>query len=268
MDKNLNVKPMLTEPISLLKAAWELYVKNWQKLVILTLIPMIILGIATLLAWLLGIIRYLPANEAAVTKATDPVISSLGFFFVTAGGFDALPLWGKIILVIVVCIIGIIVSLSMVISQLLVLKSKGELDLKTAVKDSVKYWIKYFLVGLLFGLIITGGLLLFIIPGIFWAVMFCLASVILVFEDTSIIGALKRSRELTRGYWWAIFGRLILWLAVWLAVLFLVSLVAGLLRLASQEAATILLDLAQLVLGPVYLAYIVLLYQSLQQIKK
>ncbi|MFA5124300.1 MAG: YciC family protein [Patescibacteria group bacterium] len=264
MDKNSNVKPILTEPGALLRATWDLYVKNWQKLVILTLIPMIIMGIATLLAWVLGIIRYLPASEAQVAKVTDPVISSLGFSFVTAGGFDALPLWGKIILVIIVCILGLAVSLSMVIGQLLILKSDGKLSLTEAIKGSVKYWVKYFVVGLLFGLIIVGGLILFIIPGFLWAVIFCLASVILIFEDTSIIGSLKRSRELTKGYWWAVFGRLLLWLLV----VFLVSFIAGLLRLANQEVATILLDLAQLVLGPMYLIYIILLYQSLQQIKK
>ncbi|MFA6594072.1 MAG: YciC family protein [Candidatus Buchananbacteria bacterium] len=268
MDNNPNVnpgiKPILIEPGSLLKSAWGLYVKNWQKLVVLTLIPMIVMGAATLLAWALGVIRYLPASEAATAKATDPIISTLGFSFVTAGGFDIMPLWGKVLLVIVICVLGLIISLSMVIGQLLILKSDGALNLREALNGSIKYWVKYFVVGLLFGLITIGGLILFIVPGIFWAVMFCLATVVLIFEDKPIIESLKRSRELTKGYWWAVFGRLLLWLLV----VFLVSFVIGLLRLINQETATILLDLVQLVLGPMYLAYLVLLYQSLQQIKK
>ena len=67
----------------------------------------------------------------------------------------------------------------------------------------------YFWVVFLKSIIILGGFLLFIIPGIIFSIWFSLAEYAFVFDDKKGMQALWRSKELVQGYWWPVFGRLL-----------------------------------------------------------
>ena len=62
--------------------------------------------------------------------------------------------------------------------------------------------------GVLQTLIIYGGLILLIIPGIIWMIRYIFAQPIVVLERTAYKRALRRSRELVEGSWWRLFGAL------------------------------------------------------------
>jgi len=86
-------------------------------------------------------------------------------------------------------------------------------------------------VGLLTGFIITGGFMLFIIPGIIFTVWFFFAQFVLVSEGLSGMGSLLKSREYVRGEWFNVALRLLL---VWAASLLLgmIPLVGPILSIA------------------------------------
>jgi hypothetical protein len=65
-------------------------------------------------------------------------------------------------------------------------------------------------VTVVYTLLFTGGLLLFLIPGIWLFALFGLASPALVLEQSGIRHALRRSFLLVRGSWWRVFGILVL----------------------------------------------------------
>jgi zinc-ribbon domain len=77
---------------------------------------------------------------------------------------------------------------------------------------------KYAGLTLLLGLIVTGGSLLLIIPGIVFIIWFFFCQYILADEGLGGWQALERSRQLVRGHWWAIFGRCLLLVLVMLTV--------------------------------------------------
>jgi len=77
----------------------------------------------------------------------------------------------------------------------------------------------FFWVMLLRSLIVAAGFIFFIIPGIIFSFWFSLSEYAFVFEDKKGMQALWRSKELVKGYWWAVFGRLCLWVAI----MFLIS---------------------------------------------
>lgn len=83
------------------------------------------------------------------------------------------------------------------------------------------------------GLGIGVGLLLLIVPGIYLAVRWYLAAVVVTVEGRTPIVALRRGAELVEGMWWATFGRVLL------AVLAfgLVALVGQLLAVATGSGA-------------------------------
>lgn len=72
-----------------------------------------------------------------------------------------------------------------------------------------------------------GGFLLFIIPGIIFVVWWSVAFYALAGENARGMAALRRSRELVRGHWWAVFGRLVMLILA----SFLISLAASIIFL-------------------------------------
>jgi hypothetical protein len=70
-----------------------------------------------------------------------------------------------------------------------------------------RFW-SIVLVGLLYALAVLGGLILFIIPGIFFAIRFSLSVHTLVIEGRRGTDALSRSWNLVKGFGWHVFGAL------------------------------------------------------------
>jgi hypothetical protein len=60
------------------------------------------------------------------------------------------------------------------------------------------------------GLGVLIGFLALVVPGIYLAMRWYLASQTVVVEDRSPVGALRRSGELVTDYWWSTFGRVLL----------------------------------------------------------
>ncbi len=71
-------------------------------------------------------------------------------------------------------------------------------------------WWKSLTTSLLLGLILVAGFILLIIPGIYWAGIYGLASYLVFKEKVHNMAALRRSAELVQGYWWAVFWRQLL----------------------------------------------------------
>lgn len=78
------------------------------------------------------------------------------------------------------------------------------------------------------GILVSIGLILFIIPGIILALIWFVAVPVLIIEDKGVFDSMSRSGELTKGNRWRIFG---LMLVVYVGV-FVVFLIAGLVAAA------------------------------------
>lgn len=71
-----------------------------------------------------------------------------------------------------------------------------------------RFW-SYLWIHILMSLVVAGGLMLFIIPGIIIMVWFATSAVVLAREDLRGRQALLRSKQLVRGHWWGVFGLLL-----------------------------------------------------------
>ncbi len=67
--------------------------------------------------------------------------------------------------------------------------------------------VRFIWTSLLYILIVLGGAILLIIPGIIWGIMYVLAPYAVICEGISGKEALSRSRTLTEGRFWSIFWR-------------------------------------------------------------
>lgn len=112
-----------------------------------------------------------------------------------------------------------IVSLGFLVAQawLQILTDIGQIRIQLNIIDSKTaeigqlfhaegvFW-QYFLGALLYGLIVLGGLLLLIIPGIYWAIKYQFTLKLIVDKKLSPVEALKASGKITYGYKWWLLG--------------------------------------------------------------
>jgi hypothetical protein len=124
-------------------------------------------------------------------------------------------------------------------------------DLSELFEDGKKYFLRIIGVVLLSGLLIVGGLILFIIPGIFALGRLVMAPYHLVDKDLGVIEAMKRSNDQAK-------GRMILVYAA-IGVMILVSILAGIIGVIPV--------IGPLVGAAVTIAYSVVLALRYQQLK-
>ena len=101
------------------------------------------------------------------------------------------------------------------------------------------------------GFVITGGYLLFLVPGIIFSVWFAFSQFVLAKDDVRGMDALLKSKEYVRDMWFEVFGRL--------AVIWLVSLFLG--------TIPFLGPLLSLLFAPFVMVFTYLIYEDLAGVK-
>jgi uncharacterized membrane protein len=80
----------------------------------------------------------------------------------------------------------------------------GQVDL-TDVYTGYPYFLNMLLSSLLYGLLVMAGLILLIIPGIYWGIRYQFFPYLIVDQNLGPVNAIKRSGQITRGEWWHLF---------------------------------------------------------------
>ena len=207
---------------ALFKEAWNIYRQRWGVLVGITLIP-----------------------------------SLLMFAFSTFDFSGALASW-----MIILVIAGVLAVVIQIWSQVALLAAIQGSDEGVGVRESYarggKKFFSYLWICIILSFVLLGGFLLFIIPGIVMSGLFSLALFTLIAEDKRGMDALMRSRQLVRGNWWAVLGRII-------CVSLLVIIVSVILDLTGIEG---LGDLVSgIILSPFVVVYMFLVYRHLKAAK-
>lgn len=84
----------------------------------------------------------------------------------------------------------------------------GELGVRPTLVASWKKLLRFFLTSILLMLVVFFGFILFIIPGMIFAIWFSFAQFIAISEGLGPGASLARSRQLIKGRFWAVAGRL------------------------------------------------------------
>jgi len=144
----------------------------------------------------------------------------------------------------------------------------------TGIKESYRKGFKilgfYIWVYLLLNIIIAGGFLLFLIPGVLFTIWFSLALFVLIFEEKKGFEALFRSKQLIKGNFWGVLARfLILNLITGIGLFLIFALIfLGTGNKQIIEGASGLLSyLLQLFIIPFFIIYAFLIYDNLREIK-
>ena len=147
---------------------------------------------------------------------------------------------------------------------------------RTTWEESLAFASSHFVRLLILALVILVGLVVgytFIIPGIFLTVAWSAAIPVLMFERTPPLRALSRSWELIRGYWWTIFGALLMSLLIVVGISFLVDVILTGAQSSSSIDLILTLEAVARALGailtyPFVAALSVVIYANLRATKE
>ena len=178
--------------------------------------------------------------------------------------------------------IMIFINIWMVITQILLVNKiylKQPAVLETAASLAFSKIPSYLLIVIINFIIILGGLVLLIIPGLIFTVWYQFAVYINILEpsDNKGMAAFKASKRLVRGRWWPTFSRLILPpLAICLLLAPIAVALIYMLTLGGYDATdynSLLIfrsvsSFISLLFAPLFIAFIIILYYNLKETKK
>lgn len=145
--------------------------------------------------------------------------------------------------------------------------SDEEAKVKTVLNKSKPFLLQFFWVSLLSGLIVMGGSILFLIPGIILMVMVAFSTYVAVLEGRKNLDAVLASREYVRGIWWPLFGRGLLIMLIYLAVSIAFSILSGIFDEIFKGLGSVVSLAVSLLLTPLLVGLIFTLYKQVKALK-
>ncbi|MEP6784749.1 MAG: YciC family protein [Sphingomonadales bacterium] len=109
---------------------------------------------------------------------------------------------------------------------LTVLVGKGK-ALPDAISGGVRFFLPMLALMLLWTIGVSIGMMLLIVPGIILATMWSVSTPALVAENMGVFGAFGRSRALTKGIRWNVFGALLVFAIVFYVIIFAIQGLGG-----------------------------------------
>ena len=177
---------MIIGTVDIIKSSLDFYAKNWKKL-------MVYLGLLLVPTAVLSSIGVISALLTTYTSSLAS-ISAVIILAVFAAGI-VFSLW---------------VSIALMIVIKKILKNEPLEDWKKIVSDSSPFIWQALLTSIMTTLLVLLGSILFLIPGIIFAIWYTFTLYTVLFEGKKGREALKASKNLVVGRWWQIFIRVAL----------------------------------------------------------
>jgi len=141
--------------------------------------------------------------------------------------------------------------------------NENQSDVKTSYGVGFGKLFPYLWLAILTNLVVIGGLIMGVIPGLMFSFWFIFSVFILFVEDKRGLEALLKSKEYVRGYFWPVLGRIILLVLCVVVIAMMLSLVIG----EDKRSEDVLNAVLQLFVMPFFISYSFNIYRGLQALK-
>lgn len=235
----------------ILSTAFEIYKANAQSLLMIVAIVVVPL---TFISAFIGGVVFAPETETVL------------IFGESVETVSARSAGAAIIVALLTAVIGVIIS---AVLQAAIMRgaAQGSIGDPVDIDASYKWGFARFgsviLISILVGLAVAGGLILFIIPGLIFAVMFSVAIPALVVENLRGTDAMSRSWNLVKGYFWHAVGVIILAGIITAVVGGIIGAIGGAIS-SNWFVSWIFQAIAQIITAPFAAIVSVLLYLDLR----
>lgn len=239
--KLISIKELIVQSLAIYKV-------HFQKLITMSLLP--ILGYIPMV--IVAALFYLQINFG-------PSLGSLAATII----YIVLGLLAVVVLVVAVYIY----LLAQIGSYILVRDREKNPQVWPTFKAARPLLVSFFETNLLTSVIIMLGFLLLIVPGIIMLVYYSFVTWIFIMEGLKNKAAMRRSKELVQGNWWAIFWKIFL-------PTVLVSIILAIPsefiepKTTADSVYSAISDIVSLIIAPFFLIYTYNLYRNLVVFKK
>lgn len=230
------------------KNTWEVFKRTWLSYVKVVGVGIGLFFVIGLIGVIIGLPLMISSGGSAPDLFTDPSPAQIA-------GIVLVVLW------IIASIVATIVYFTWLpIASIFILDHKDRLSLGELFRKSKPLLFPYFLLSLFVGLLVLGGWVFLVIPGIIISLLFVFVSFVFVLEDKRGTTTLKRSYQMVKENFWTVLLRVF----VIQAVLFVGSYLLD--SLAQESDAFSLISFAFSVLGGWFAqAYMYLLYKQMKK---
>lgn len=227
-----DVKQKLIPVFSLLKSSISIWWKNFRKFILIYLMALL----------------YLVIPFIIIIAVSGLAASSLLFFDIVL-----------LILPAVSFLLGIYYYIIVYSAFFILVKNNYQINIKTIFKEVKPLSISYIPLCILTGILFFLWTSNLIIPSIIYSIFYVFALCVYFFEDKAGLAAIRRIRELVKGYEWAVASRfcfiaLIIWLFSEI--------------ISFSGIWSILIQIINILIAPIALLFIYQIYKDLVNIKK
>lgn len=239
---------------TLFSDSFEMFKGSLLNLVILWVITMVIFAalfiIMLLIALPLGFFSILSGIQS---QSLTPA------FFASLGGIGVIVGAGMIV--------GVIISIAIQAATILVVANyKQKPNVGHSLKQGFSYVIPLFVASIIMGFIVSGGYLLFIIPGIIFQTLFVFVMYEIVLNKKGVLSACRRSMGIVLAHFWEVFGRMLLMGIAVYAISFIPGFLVGLTGNDSLQSVTSIFTMIISFLVSFYtVSYVVTLYSQAEK---
>jgi len=223
----------------------------------------------------MGSAKTMPGVMELISQSKEIVMKRASLFFIIVALPAVLTFIGQLVFVyspllaivsMILMIAGWVVGIFSAIALIKSLSDESIKDWKEAYGKAKGLFWQFIWAAILVAIVISIGFILLIIPGIYLAVAFGFYLFALVLDGARGWDTAKKSKELVKGYWWAVFGR---WLAFGIIIGLIAMVIGGVVAaIGSQLIMLVTNALIGIVLTPFAVAYSYLMYKSLKELKK
>ena len=224
--------------------------------------------------WWLNLRKIIDIYLWAVFYAVIPIFIVVLFYFLIKYFFDIRYESPEIFylasfIVLAIFLISTYFFIKAYIAFVLLIKNDFKGDSKELLKSSQEYVWPYIALSLLTIVLLLLWALLLIIPAIIFSVFYSMAYMVLFFENKKGMAAIRRSKELVKGYFWPVFGRIFL-MSI-LMTMFL-AIISWPMNYFSEDSLgfgliNLLVQIISFLIGPISLFFTYNIYKNLKNIK-
>jgi hypothetical protein len=126
---------------------------------------------------------------------------------------------------VVIAVVGSLVLQALVVRAAIGVLNGAPVAPKEVLNTSLRYILPLLGLGIIVAIGVLVGVLFLIVPGIIISILWSVAAPALVAEKRGVFASLQRSRDLTRGHRWAIFGLMVIYVIASIIVGVAISMV-------------------------------------------
>ena len=236
---------------AMFKEAWAIYKARFGTLILISIIPIVAYALAGTVFVGGGVVAVILAKVLHINLVALGVVGIL-IGLVVLIALIYLGIWGTV-------------------AELFAIKDHEEnIGWKESYRRSKAVINQFFFTSLLAGLIIAGGFILLIVPGIIFAVWYSQVSWVVLTENFKGMTAIKRSKAYVTGRWGEVFGKLFYIGLITMLVYIVIGIVVGILFGSAavpgsthSNVSSLISNIAGIFVTPLVSCYAFVLYKAI-----